>query len=57
MIELWLLGAYIIGTLFGIWVGYHRGIYKATESTIDQLIAGGYIKTKGDEILKYNDNL
>lgn len=56
MIELWLFLTYTIGTFFGLWVGYRKGILKGTESSIDTLIKNGYIKTKGDEILKYHEN-
>lgn len=56
MIELWLFLSYVVGTLFGLWVGYHRGVWKGTENSIDNLIKRGYLKTRGDEILKYNEN-
>lgn len=52
----WLLFAYVIGTLFGLW---HR--QKGTvEKTIDSLIEKGYLKHRKDangniEILKYNE--
>ena len=56
MIELWLFLSYVVGTLFGLWVGYHRGVWKGTENSIDNLIKRGYLKTRGDEILKHNEN-
>jgi DNA-binding MarR family transcriptional regulator len=53
----WLLFAYIVGTLFGLW-------YKqkgTVEKTIDSLIDNGYLKHRKDakgeiEILKYNED-
>lgn len=51
-------GAYIVGTVFGIWVGRRDGIECATIEVVDMLIARGFLKTKGDpkdpEILKYD---
>tara|TARA_B110000240_G_scaffold163208_1_gene183074 strand:- start:668 stop:850 length:183 start_codon:yes stop_codon:yes gene_type:complete len=48
-------GAYIVGTLFGLWVGYRRGVYVGTEHSVDQLVKDGYLKTRGEEILRYNE--
>ena len=57
---LWLLGAYIAGTLFTLFVLGPQITNKAIESTIDTLMAKGIIRYKKDkdgeiEILKWND--
>ena len=56
MIELYLLGVYIIGTLFGGWIGYRRGVEVGTEHSVDLLVKQGYLKTRGEEILRYNES-
>lgn len=48
MIELWLFGVYVLGTLVGFWMGDKRGRYAATEQVIDSLIEKGYLKTDKD---------
>ena len=52
--------AYVVGTLFGRYTARKDNVTDIVESTIDSLIADGYLKTKttknGDiEILKYDD--
>lgn len=54
----WMLFAYVAGTGFGMWAA--RPGIKVVESTIDNLIAKGYLKHRIDEkgeveILKYNE--
>ena len=53
----WLLGAYVVGTAFGFYMGKSARVYDALERLIDQLIDDGYIKTRGSgnkiELLKY----
>ena len=56
MIELWLFGVYIIGSLFGGWIGYRRGVFVGTEHSVDLLVKQGYLKTRGEEILRYNES-
>ena len=53
----WLLLAYVVGTLFGLYVKQHRAI----EATIDSLIEKGYLKHRRDangeiQILKHNED-
>lgn len=56
---LWFFFAYIVGTLFGMAVGYSSGARKGCEITIDQLCKNGFLrhrrKSDGDiELLKLN---
>ena len=48
-LEIWLAIAYAIGTWVGYRIAYKRGKRDGVESSIDQLIAGGYLKTGTDE--------
>ena len=55
----WLLFSYVVGTAFGLYVGYRANLYKISESVIDSLIEQKYLKTRGHgenlEILKYTE--
>jgi hypothetical protein len=57
--ELWMLLAYTIGTVFGLLVGMKMGLKNSVEDTIDTLIEQKYLKTKGIgddvEILRYTE--
>ena len=59
-VELWIFTAYVLGTLFGLYVGSKSARYKIVEQTIDDLISKRIIKTKminGEvEILQYDEN-
>lgn len=53
----WMAFAYVVGTLFGLWVKQARTV----AFTIDSLVERGYLKSRkmpnGDiEILKYNED-
>ena len=37
--------AYIIGTVFGFWIGSRYGIGKGIVITLETLVDGGYVKT------------
>ena len=54
---LWLLGTAVLFTFVGRYMAYKEVIGDVVESTIDNLIKEGYIKTKGSgenlELLKY----
>lgn len=61
----WFLLAYVVGTIFGIWVGYNRGfttgITIGVTSSVENLIDNGYLKTKkmfnGEiEIIRYDED-
>lgn len=51
--------AYVVGTLFGRYTARKDNVTDIVESTIDSLIADGYIKTEGQganmEIIKWQD--
>jgi len=50
--EFWLLGTAVLFTFVGIWMQKNNELDNTTliiESTIDRLIADGYIKTGRDE--------
>ena len=56
----WLLIAYTVGTIFGLWVGFKIEANRIVEMTIDSLIAQGFLKTREDEkgeveIIPFND--
>lgn len=57
----WLFLAYVVGTLFGMYVGWQAFGHKIVEMTIDSLIENGFLKTQTNkdtgelEIIKYND--
>ncbi|MAV08002.1 MAG: hypothetical protein CMQ88_02240 [Gammaproteobacteria bacterium] len=59
MVESFILGSYIAGTLFGFYWGLAKGQKNGISDCIDNLIAQGYLKTKGHknnpEILKWNE--
>ncbi len=38
--------AYIIGTVFGFWIGSRYGIGKGILVTLETLVEGGYVKTR-----------
>ena len=56
---LWLAFAYAVGTAFGHYTTRKDNVTDIVESTIDSLIADGYIKTEGHgtnmEIIKWQD--
>ena len=56
---LWLLFAYVVGSVFTGFVLYKTGTRNGIETTIDNLITQGFLrhkKTNGEiEILKWND--
>jgi len=61
MIEtIFILIAYSLGTVFGIYVGRSAGLKQGIAECIDQLIEQGYLKYKGHknnpEILKHNED-
>lgn len=43
----WLLFAYVVGTLFGLYVGYKYAVHSVAEKVIDSLIEQKVIKTQG----------
>jgi hypothetical protein len=43
----WLLLAYVVGTLFGLYYGYNRAVNNVTEKIIDSLIDAKMLKTEG----------
>lgn len=55
-VELWIFGAYAVGSLVGWSIGsdnaFKKGIKEGASNTIDALIDGGYLKaTKfGDDV-------
>ena len=55
----WLLGTAVIFTFFGRYTAFKANIEDVVASTIDSLIADGYLKTKGKgenlEILKHTE--
>ena len=58
---LWLFFAYALGSVFTGYVFYKSGTRNGIESTIDSLIAQGFLRHKKDkdgevEIIKWNDH-
>ena len=55
MIEVWLLGTYILGTVIGVGIGNARGVKRGQVSLMTTLIHDGYVKAKknaeGDLVL------
>ena len=55
----WLLLAYVVGTVFGLYTGWKSSVNDVTEKVIDSLIEQNYLKTRGHgenlEILKYTE--
>lgn len=47
--EVGIIVAYIIGTVFGMWVGYNQGVTTGIVKTMDHLVEGNFIKTQIDE--------
>ena len=43
----WLLLAYVVGTLFGLYYGYNHAVNNVTEKIIDSLIDAKMLKTEG----------
>jgi hypothetical protein len=61
MIELWLFVAYLAGSVTTYWLCRKTIALNSVESTIDQLVDQGFLRSKKDssgetEILKWNDN-
>lgn len=61
MIEVWLLGAYLMGTIAGIVIGISRGVKRGQVTLMSTLILDGYVKAKknsdGDlELIKLEEN-
>lgn len=60
MVELFILGSYVIGTAFGYYLGKQKGRYEGITTCIDNLINQGYLKYRGvknnPEILKHNED-
>lgn len=55
----WLLGAYVAGSVATYYLFLRQNFFVATETTIDTLIQGGFLRTKQNangevEILKWN---
>lgn len=43
MIEIWILLAYVVGTLFGLVVGVRSGVASGSTKMLSILILGGYL--------------
>ena len=60
MTELFILLAYIVGTVFGWWIGRSSGMRQGIADTVDNLIEQGFLKWKGSkanpEIKKWNED-
>tara|TARA_B100000035_G_C20797788_1_gene464082 strand:+ start:289 stop:477 length:189 start_codon:yes stop_codon:yes gene_type:complete len=61
MIEtFFIFSAYVVGTIFGWYVGRSSGMKQAIVDTVDQLIDQGYLKYKGTksnpEILRHDES-
>jgi hypothetical protein len=56
---MWLLGAYVAGSIATYYLFFKHKVTQITEMTLDSLISQGYIKTKGTgnqmEIIKWQD--
>ena len=56
---LWLFGTAVLFTLVGRYMGYRASIDDVVGATIDQLIADGYLQTRGSgnniEIVKVDE--
>ena len=56
---MWFILFYAVGTAFGLWFGYTKGLTANTEGLIDALIHKGYLKYRGNksnpEILKHDE--
>jgi len=42
----WYGFAYLVGTIFGLWIGRNYGIGKGIVVTLETLVDGGYLKTR-----------
>ena len=56
---MWLLGSYVAGSVATYYLFLRQNFFVATETTIDTLIQGGFLRTKRNadgevEILKWN---
>tara|TARA_B100001057_G_C22703223_1_gene892660 strand:- start:371 stop:553 length:183 start_codon:yes stop_codon:yes gene_type:complete len=60
MTEFFILLAYIVGTVFGWWIGRSSGMRQGIADTVDNLIEQGFLKWKGSkanpEIKKWNED-
>ena len=60
MVEVFIFGAYVIGTVFGIYVGRSSGLKQGIVDCVDQLIEQGYLKYKGSknnpQIMKHDES-
>ena len=60
MAEIFLLGAYTVGTIFGFYLGLKAGHKRGIMDTIDNLIEEGYLKYRGykadPQILKHDED-
>lgn len=60
MIEFFIFGAYVVGTLFGWYVGRRSGMTQGIADTVDNLIEQGFLKWKGSKanpiIKKWNED-
>mgnify|MGYP000040900082 CR=1 FL=1 len=45
----WFGLAYLVGTVFGLYVGSRYGIGKGILVTLETLVEGGYVKTRTNE--------
>lgn len=45
----WFGLAYLVGTVFGLYVGSRYGISKGILVTLETLVEGGYVKTRTNE--------
>mgnify|MGYP000965030953 CR=1 FL=1 len=56
----WLFGTAILFTFVGRYMAFRDAVEDVVGATIDQLIADGYLKTKGEgdemELLKHGEN-
>lgn len=60
-LEIWLLVAYLTGSICGWYLTYKQAFTTATESALDALIKQGYVKSRqrnnGEvEIVKWNED-
>lgn len=43
---LWFLGAYIVGTLFGLYMGYTGGVRMGAHTTVEHLMDTNCLRTR-----------
>jgi hypothetical protein len=57
--ELWFILAYVVGTVFGAWMGYKFGVRTGADITIMSLCESGFLKHKiagkEVEIIKFDE--